>query len=95
MYNNKYKMEMEVINTWDDNNNEASKRPKSVTLQVKLDGKVVREAKVSKKDEWRHVFELPKYDELGNEIEYTVDIKETEKYYKKRIEEATIINTYI
>ncbi len=86
------KIEIWVDKKWEDNNDEYGKRPKSVILQIKNGDTVVEEVEVSEEENWKHKFVLTKYDELGNEINYTVDEKETDKYYEKRIEGNTVIN---
>ena len=87
------KIEIWVDKKWEDEDNKYGKRPESVILQIKNGENVVEEVEVSEENNWRHKFELTKYDELGNEINYTVDEKETAEYYEKSIEENTIINT--
>ncbi len=87
--------EIEVIKIWDDDNNRNGKRPINITLQVKNGEKIVEESVVSGKDNWKYIFRLPKYGEDGNEIEYTVDEKEINKYYEKIIDGYTIVNKYI
>ena len=87
------KIEIWVDKKWEDNNDEYGKRPESVILQIKNGENVIEEIEVSEENNWRHKFELTKYDELGNEINYTVDEKETTEYYEKRIEGNTVINT--
>ncbi|MDO4283637.1 MAG: Cna B-type domain-containing protein [Clostridia bacterium] len=87
------KVKLKVEKVWEDQNDKYQKRPKSVTLQVKAGEKIVDEIEVSEKENWSYEFELPKYDELGNEIEYSIDEKETNQYYEKRIEKNKIINT--
>ncbi len=83
-----------VQKTWNDNNDKAGKRPESIVLQVKANNKVVGEYEVTSNDQWSHTFELPKYDELGNEIIYTVDEKETPEFYTKTVVGNTITNTF-
>ena len=87
------KIEIWVDKKWEDEDNKYGKRPGSVILQIKNGDTVVAEAEVSEEDNWRHKFELTKYDELGNEILYTVDEKETAEYYEKSIDGYTIVNT--
>ena len=48
--------------------------------------------KVSESDNWSFEVELPKYDELGEEIEYRVDEKEISKYFEKLVEGNVVIN---
>ena len=73
-----------VTKIWDDNNNEAKKRPTSVTLQVKNGTAIVGEATVTEKSGWKHDFTLTRYDANGNDINYTVDEADlNNKYYAK------------
>lgn len=89
-------IKMNVIKKWDDRENEAGKRANSVVLQVKREGTVVAEQEVDAESDWKYEFEVPKYDELGNEIVYTVDEKETDtKFYIKKIIGNEIINQFV
>ena len=46
-------------------------------MQIKNGDEVVAEETVNEEDGWKYTFEdLPKYDENGDEIEYTADEKE-------------------
>ncbi len=73
-----------VTKIWDDNNNEAKKRPTSVTLQVKNGTEVIGEATVTEESGWKHNFTLTRYDSNGNDINYTVDEADlNNKYYEK------------
>ena len=77
-------IEILVTKIWDDNNNEAGKRPTSVTLQVKNGNEVVAEEEVTEADGWKHTFSVPKYNADGNEINYTIDEKDLgNKFYTK------------
>ena len=58
-------IEILVTKIWDDNNNEAGKRPVSVTLQVKNGNEVVAEEEVTEADGWKHTFSVPKYNADG------------------------------
>ena len=87
------KVIVKAVKTWEDNNNESGKRPSSVTLQIYNKDAVVAEQKVSESDNWCFEVELPKYDDLGNEISYRVDEKDTSKYYEKSIEGNVVINS--
>ena len=89
------KIKIKVVKIWEDLEDIYGKRPNKVTLQILNGEKVVKEKKVTKKDNWRFEIELPKYDENCNEIEYTVNEKENIEYYKKRISGYTIINKCI
>ncbi len=87
------KIEIWVDKKWEDEDNKYGKRPESVILQIKNGEEVIEEVEISEENNWRHKFELTKYDEFGNEINYTIDEKETAEYYEKRIEGNTITNT--
>ena len=77
-------IEIPVTKIWDDNNNEAGKRPTSVTLQVKNGNEVVAEEEVTETDGWKHTFSVQKYNADGNEINYTIDEKDLgNKFYTK------------
>ena len=69
---------------WDDNENEAGKRPENVTVQLKNGNNVVAESKVNEDSDWNHEFIVPKYDSNGNEINYTIDEADlNNKFYDK------------
>ncbi len=87
------KIEIWVDKKWEDEDNKYGKRPESVILQIKNGETVVEEVEVNEENDWKHKFVLTKYDELGNEINYTVDEKETDEYYEKYIDGYTIVNT--
>ena len=91
------KIKFTGLKIWNDNNDIAGKRPESTTLQVKNGDEVVAEYEVTAEDNWSYEFELPKYDELGNEIEYTIDEKDlNNKFYKKELTgDTTVTNTFV
>ena len=64
-------------------------------MQIKSEDKVIKEAEVSMSNNWSYDFELPKYDELGNEIYYTIDEKETTNDYIKELKGTSVINRLI
>ena len=92
-----------VRKEWDHTNN-IYEIPDEVNIQVKDGDDVVREQVINESNEvqenvWEYTFEdLTKYDEEGQEINYTVDETEVESgdlaYYDKEIEGYTIKNTY-
>ena len=99
------KVEIPVTKVWADNNNEAGKRPSSVTLKVTGNGQTYRQEVNSNNigsdnNTWTYTFtELPKYDSNGNEIEYTIDeeeLTENSEFYLKTVEQETdtITNTF-
>ena len=67
------KISKTVTKVWDDDNNKARKRPSSVILQIKNGETIVASKTVTSALNWSNEFtDLPKYDSLGNEIEYTM-----------------------
>ena len=87
---------------WDDNGNANGRRPGSVILTVagKGQGKdISREQEVTVADAsngdtntWEYTFtDLPKYDNYGNEIEYTINEKDlnNEFYIKSNVDQNT------
>ena len=105
---NKFKVpndtiEIPVTKIWNDNNNEAKKRPESVTIQVKDGDRVVANKVADEDNKWSVEFTLPKYDNLGNEINYTVDEADLENMFYTSANKAidgdmtngyTITNTF-
>ena len=92
--NQEYKVDIPVTKVWNHGGNKGEK-PQEITLQVKNGQEVVSQEKVTELDGWKYTFEdLPKYDEDGNEINYTVDEEEELTEYKKSIDGYTITNTY-
>ncbi|MDO4283186.1 MAG: Cna B-type domain-containing protein, partial [Clostridia bacterium] len=75
-----------------DQNDKYGKRPESVVVQILVKGEVVTEYAINEKENWTHTFELPKYDELGNKVEYSIVEKEV-RDYESKIEGNKIINT--
>ena len=80
--------------TWNDGGNKDETRPEKITIYLLANGKQVDAKEISEKDGWKYSFtELPKYDDNKQEIKYTVDESEVEKY-TKQINGYDIINTY-
>ena len=97
------KIDIEVTKVWEDENNVNGLRPQEIKLQVKNGETVVKEQTINVEsgNEQSYTFTgLDKYDELGNEIKYTVDEVEVNtdglKFYSKQIdnETHTITNTF-
>ena len=107
--------EITINKVWVDNETQAARRPQNIVLQVKNGDEVVQSYTASSADQvnddshtWSHTFTgLTKYDENGQEIQYTVDEtvvdgaehKDDLKFYDKAVTEvadnqATIRNTY-
>lgn len=76
------KVTIPVTKTWNDNNNEAEKRPTAVTIQVKTGSRVVAEEILTEETNWKHEFQVAKYDEKGDKITYTVEEKEVVASYE-------------
>ena len=78
--------------TWDHGQN--TTLPTSITILVLANTNVVVEKVVTASDGWKWEFELPRYDDEGNIIQYTIDEVDISGYYKE-IEGSNIKNTYI
>ena len=79
-----YKVIKEVEKVWDDNNDVKGNRPESVTVQLtangntNYNGEALEKVVLSNSNNWSYTFtDLPKYDGLGKEIEYSVVETET------------------
>ncbi|WP_165002728.1 MULTISPECIES: Cna B-type domain-containing protein [unclassified Enterococcus] len=80
--------------TWEDNENEAGKRPATITVNLWADGEQIQREEVSEKDGWAYHFaNLPKYKD-GQEISYTVT-EDAVSGYETTIEGYNIKNSYI
>lgn len=88
-------LKINVIKRFDDNNM-TEKRPKSVTIHLKRDGKKIKTAKLSSGNAWSHTFKTEKVD---GKHKYTVVEDKTDYYtpsYKGNIEDGFIItNVYM
>ena len=94
------KTSVTVNKVWDDNNNEAGKRPESVKLLLK-DGEntVAEEVVTGETNTWTYTFtEIEKYDENGQEKVYTVDEEEVNpgdlQFYNKQISGLSVTNVF-
>ena len=80
--------------TWDDEGNKDGKRPEKITIYLLANGTQVDAKEISEKDGWKYSFTgLAKYDDNKQEIKYTVDESEVEKY-TKQVNGYDIVNTY-
>lgn len=78
---------------WQDQDNQAGKRPNKVTVNLLADGKMVKSQEVSEETEWKYSFEnLPEYED-GKVIEYTVTENEVSGYTTE-IKGTTLTNHY-
>ena len=101
------KVNVPVTKVWDDQNNQAGKRPNGVIITIRGNG-LTREHTLTAKDQadgnsnkWQYTFtDLPKYDENGNAAEYTVAEKDLGNIYytaqntKVDQQSKTITNTF-
>lgn len=79
---------------WEHGNNPNNKQPTSVIISVYGDGELVVQRQITNKDNWKFSFELPKYDEFGNKINYTIG-QDDIKNYQKSINGYDIYNKFI
>ena len=89
-------IEITVNKEWEDLQDIYGKRPDAVTIQVKNGSQVLDQETITEKDNWQARFTgLPKYDENGQEIAYTVDeeelLGEAQIYYTKILGQVTNI----
>ena len=100
------KVEVPVKKIWEDNSIQAQRRPESVIIVLKANGKENLRYELSEQtaeavteNTWTYTFkDLPKYDAYNNIIEYTVDEEEKIKgdlyFYTSKIDGTTITNTF-
>ena len=100
------KTDVTVRKVWNDNNDEANKRPSSIKLLLKNGSETVREQEVSVENgvsgdanTWTYTFnDMAKYDDNGQEIVYSVDEKEINQgdlqFYNKKVSGLTITNEF-
>ena len=68
-----------VVKTWDDNNNQDGLREASVTINLLADNKKVDEVTLNSQYGWSHTFkDKPKYRDGGTPIAYTVEEEKTD-----------------
>ena len=101
------KVNVPVTKVWDDQNNQAGKRPNGVTITIRGNG-LTREHTLTAEDQvegnsnkWQYTFtDLPKYDENGNDVNYKVAEKDLGNIYytaqnaKVDQQSKTITNTF-
>lgn len=79
--------------TWIHGSNAEKLRPSSITVFVMDGSYVVRQRVVTSANAWQWSFTLPKYDDSGKEIAYTID-ESAVNNYSKRVDGYNLINTY-
>ena len=88
-------IDIPVIKIWNDGNNKYGKRPDKIKVHLLADGKEVKSHDITKKDDWKYTFkDMPKYDESGKEIQYTIT-EDKVTGYKSVIKEYEITNTLL
>ena len=93
------KISITATKEWEDNDIQSKRRPESVMIKLLNGTAEVDTAIANTTNNWQVVFnDLPKYNNSGNEINYTVDEAEVTtgdlKFYKKSINGYTIKNTF-
>lgn len=81
------------LKTWDHGSLASQYHPESITIIVKNGGRIVLQQEVTKNDQWSWTFELNKYDENGNVINYTIEELPVAGY-QTEISGYNIHNTY-
>lgn len=90
-----------VEKVWDDADDQDGKRPDSIKVSLKADGKEIQTAELNEENGWKYTFEstedapLYKYKEGGKQIEYTVDEPETPEGYEKTVKDNVITNKHV
>ena len=79
---------------WDHGNQPTTDWPSSVVVYVYADGKLVYQQLVDAESAWKYSAKLPKYDQKGHKITYTVG-EEPVPGYELTVEGFDLVNTYI
>ncbi len=92
-------MDISVLVCWNDHENRYDSRPKTVSIELQADGDVTETAEITSEDDWTCTFkDLPRTDENGNEIKYTVSERKIGHYNTSVSGSAeggyVIMNTY-
>ena len=99
-------VDIPVTKIWEDNKEQAERRPESVIIVLNKNGEKEKEyelnketAETSNENTWTYTFkDLPKYDQYNNIINYTIEEKEKNagdlKFYTAKVEGTTITNTF-
>lgn len=88
-------IDIQVSKVWDDRDNRAEDRPESITINLLANGREVDEIVLSEETGLSYTFtNLPRYDEEGNEIIYSLT-EDAVPMYEASINGFTITNTYI
>ena len=88
-------IDIEGIKTWVDENNKDGIRPEVLRITLYADGEIYTSTLTSAAQKWAYKFtDLPKYNEDGEEVKYTVD-EDSISGYTKKIKGYNITNTHI
>lgn len=74
------KISISVTKTWDDNNNQDGLRPESVTINLLANGEKIDSVTITESDNWKYSFNVPRVDENGVKINYTITEDAIEHY---------------
>ncbi len=87
-------VDVPVIKTWNDSDNEDGNRPAQITVRLYADGVQVDSVALSAANSWRYTFtDLPRYTEAGAEIAYTVT-EDPVAQYRTTIRGYSVVNDY-
>ena len=92
-------IDLNVVKKWKDDSNARRKRPESIKLVIKNGNDIVNEKVITGTgSEWTYTFKkLPKYNNDGEVINYTVDEQEVNEgdllFYSKEVNNNVITNT--
>lgn len=78
---------------WNHGTNPEENQPDHIIVMIYADGILNRQKEVTERSDWKYSFVLPKYNNSGKEIRYTVDEAGVTDYSKK-ISGYDITNTY-
>ncbi|MCF1684046.1 Cna B-type domain-containing protein [Tetragenococcus halophilus] len=81
---------------WEDDDNRDGIRPESISVNLLANGDVIdSKEEITAADDWSYTFDnLPRYENGGQEIEYTVEEADIPKDYEVTYDGYKIINSY-
>lgn len=89
------KVDISGVKTWNDDGDRDGKRPGEITVRLKANGGEQASQKVTAANNWAYSFtDLPKYDNDGNPIGYSVTEDAVGEYATKIDADGTITNSY-
>ena len=97
---NEEKKTITVNKVWDDNDNQAEKRPESIVVNLKLNDEILNTKQLNESNNWSAVFEdISKYDSYNNELTYVVEevcdsIFYSKTNYQNENDVISITNTF-